>query len=128
VFARAAAALLGGDRDSDEWGKRPMSHLTFHELARANRERCENGFHRAIDDWSPADWATAVAADGGEACNLIQKLRRGEPVDLNAIADELADVVMNADLLCQRLGLDLGTAVRRKFNEVSRRVKADVEL
>src|SRR5690242_12312889 len=89
----------------------PMADLSFHQLARANRERCERDFHRPIDDWSPADWATVVAGEVGEACNLIQKLRRGEAVDLDAIADELADAVMNADLLCQRLGLDLGTAV-----------------
>lgn len=105
-----------------------MTDLTFQQLTCANRQRCEKGFHRAVEDWSPTDWATALAAEVGEACNLIQKLRRGEPVDLNAIADELADAVMNADLLCQRLGCDLGASVRRKFNEVSRRVGSDVEL
>jgi NTP pyrophosphatase (non-canonical NTP hydrolase) len=105
-----------------------MADLTFQQLAHANRRRCENGFRRAVEDWSPSDWATALAAEVGEACNLIQKLRRGEEVDLEAVADELADAVMNADLLCQRLGLDLGTAVRRKFNEISRRVGSDVEL
>jgi NTP pyrophosphatase (non-canonical NTP hydrolase) len=105
-----------------------VTDLTFEQLSRANRQRCEDDFRRAVEDWSPTDWATAVAAEVGEACNLIQKLRRGEDVDLDAIADELADAVMNADLLCQRLGLDLGTAVRRKFNEVSRRVGSDVVL
>jgi NTP pyrophosphatase (non-canonical NTP hydrolase) len=104
------------------------TELTFAQLSRANRERCEQGFRRPVEDWSPTDWATAVAGEVGEACNLIQKLRRGETVDPNTIADELADAVMNIDLLCQRLGLDLGEAVRRKFNEVSRRVDCEILL
>jgi NTP pyrophosphatase (non-canonical NTP hydrolase) len=105
-----------------------MADLTFDQLARANRSRCEDGFQRAVDEWSPSDWATALAGEVGEACNLIQKLRRGEPIDLDAIADELADAVMNADLLCQRLGLDLGAAVRRKFNAISRRLGSEITL
>lgn len=105
-----------------------MADLTFRELSRANRERCEVGFGRSVGDWSPTDWATAVAGEVGEACNLIQKLRRGETVDLNAIADELADAVMNIDLLCQRLNVDLGEAVQRKFNVISGRVGAKIEL
>jgi NTP pyrophosphatase (non-canonical NTP hydrolase) len=102
--------------------------VSFSELSFANRRRCERDFHRKIDDWSPSDWAVAVAGEVGEACNLVQKLRRGEEVDPQAIADELADAVMNADLLCQRLGLDLGETVRRKFNEISERVGSRIKL
>jgi len=94
-----------------------MADLTFQQLARANRQRCENGFRRAVEDWSPG-LGHALAAEVGEACNLIQKLRRGEEVDLDAIADELADAVMNADLLCQRLGWTWGRGapeVQRDF-------------
>src|SRR5438874_1145415 len=114
-----------------------MSDLTFRALARANRERCEAIFH-PIDAWTMTDWMTAVAGEVGEAANMIKKARRAEgkteaqldpdsdvgldfPYD-NAdehdparyitgrefIGYELADAVIYIDLLCQRLGVDLG--------------------
>jgi NTP pyrophosphatase (non-canonical NTP hydrolase) len=86
----------------------------------ANVARCEDVFHQ-LDAWSPTDWACALAGETGEACNLIKKLRRGEEVESGDIARELADVVIYADLLAARCGIDLGEAVRCKFNEVSHR-------
>ena len=44
------------------------------------------------------------------------------------IADELADTVIYADLLCHRLGLSLGKAVQRKFNATSAKVGSEVTL
>ena len=44
------------------------------------------------------------------------------------LALELADVVIYADLLAERLGIDLGAAVRTKFNEVSDRRNIDIRL
>jgi hypothetical protein len=67
------------------------------------------------------DWACALAGETGEACNLIKKLRRGDAIDTEDIGKELADVVIYADLLAARLGIDLGEAVVQKFNEVSDR-------
>ena len=102
--------------------------LTFNEFSAANRERCEAVFHR-IGDWSPTDWACAMAGECGEACNLIKKRRRGDGgIDSDMIGDELADVVIYADLLAQRLGINLGEAVRRKFNEVSERRGCHIKL
>jgi NTP pyrophosphatase (non-canonical NTP hydrolase) len=124
--------------------------LTFSALSRANKRRCEGVFH-PIDAWSMTDWMTAVAGEVGEAANLIKKARRAEgkeeaelldydlgldfPYDnpdtdtdparyitgREAIGYELADAVIYIDLLCQRLGIDLGEMVTRKFNIVSRR-------
>ena len=112
--------------------------LTFNDLAQANRVRCESKFH-ALDAWSPTDWACAMAGECGEACNLVKKIRRLQshpswaPQDADRdlvgdVADELADVVIYADLLAQRLGLSLGEAVARKFNVTSRKVGSDVFL
>lgn len=101
--------------------------LTFNELRQANVERCEQSFHR-LDEWSPTDWATALAGEIGEACNLIKKRRRGEDVADEAIAHELADAVTYIDLLAARLGIDLGEAVRAKFNLVSDRVGSQIKL
>lgn len=97
--------------------------LTFRDLRIANLDRCLYAFH-ALEDWSPTDWGTAVAGEVGEALNLIKKMRRGEPIERNAVAMELADAVIYLDLLAARLGIDLGRAVAYKFNRVSERRQA----
>lgn len=134
-----------------------MSRLTFGALSLANRERCERVFH-PLNDWSLTDWMCAVAGEVGEAANLIKKAKRFEgkteaeltdsmvgldfPYDNDEaqgkddryitgrefIGYELADAVIYIDLLAQRLGVDLGEMVERKFNIVSTRVGSDVVL
>lgn len=100
----------------------PLDHaaygLRFSALRLANVKRCEEVFHQ-LHDWSPTDWACAMAGECGEACNLIKKTRRGEAIDVDDIGDELADLVIYADLLAARLGLDLGRCIVKKFDEVS---------
>lgn len=88
-----------------------MSGLSFDALRKANVARCEEVFF-PLFDWSPTDWATAMAGECGEACSLIKKLRRGDSIPTPLIAAELADVVAYVDLLAARLGIDLGEAVR----------------
>ncbi len=118
-----------------------LAALTFDALRAANVRRCETAFH-PLTAWSPTDWATAFAGEAGGACNQVKKLRRlttegsgfVRPEDGDArqivrnIAAELADTVIHADLLAARLGIDLGEAVRLKFNEVSVRVGSAVRL
>ena len=101
--------------------------LTFEELREKNVARCEQVFH-TLENWSLTDWATALAGEVGEACNLIKKRRRGETVNTEDIVDELADTVIYADLLAARLGVSLAEAVRRKFNEVSDRRNSDIRM
>lgn len=101
--------------------------LTFRKLSRANLTRCEESFH-PLEDWSPTDWATALAGECGEACNLIKKMRRGDAVDVADIGRELADIVIYADLLAARLGLNLEKCLEQKFNEVSDRLGSEVRL
>lgn len=103
----------------------------FGALREANVRRCNEVFH-PLDSWSLTDWACAMAGEAGEACNVVKKLRRLDgtrvsPVgpghdreDLLAhLSEELADVVIYADLLAARAGIDLREAVRAKFNRVS---------
>lgn len=116
-----------------------MKTLDFGALRDANLRRCESAFH-PLDAWSLADWSTAMAGECGEACNVVKKLRRLDigsgfvrPTEeaaplLADLGKELADVVIYADLLAARAGIDLGGAVRAKFNEVSERVGSEVRL
>lgn len=105
--------------------------LTFEALRTANVARCEESYH-PIDDWSPTDWACAMAGECGEACNEVKKLRRAETskIDrnmertdrINLIADELADLIIYVDLLAARLDIDLSHAVMSKFDLTSSKI------
>lgn len=113
--------------------------LTFNDLRLVNVERCQDAFH-PLNDWSPTDWATALGGECGEALNKVKKLRRldGADADFNTaearaelcieIGKELADMIIYADLLAARLGIDLSRAVVDKFNEVSDRRGSSVKL
>lgn len=104
--------------------------LTFQELHDQNEARCEEVFH-PINNWSLTDWATALGGETGEALNVIKKLRRLDDADIKLrgtkyevqlyddLAYELADIVIYADLLATRAGINLGNAVKEKFNQVS---------
>jgi NTP pyrophosphatase (non-canonical NTP hydrolase) len=101
--------------------------LTFEELRGKNDQRCRQAFPEC-DDWTPSDWGTALAGEVGEACNLIKKLRRGDGIDPASIGQELADVVIYADLIASRLGLNLASLIVQKFDEVSDRRSCSIKL
>jgi NTP pyrophosphatase (non-canonical NTP hydrolase) len=103
--------------------------LTFEQLRRANLQRLPS-FPPAGhgEEWTPNDWAVALAGEVGEACNLLKKVRRGESIPITDIARELADAQIYLDLLAWRLGLDLGYWTATKFNEVSFTKRIDVYL
>lgn len=104
--------------------------LTFDTLREANTSR-KVRWHGEADEWSGADWSNAMCGEAGEAANVVKKLRRHETRTgasyntpdveqlLPALAEELADVVTYADLLADKYGIDLATAVVAKFNRVS---------
>jgi NTP pyrophosphatase (non-canonical NTP hydrolase) len=112
--------------------------LSFRTLRAANEQRLPQfkdakgrQAHSQSDgsDWSPADWMTASVGELGELANIMKKVRRGDLTIDEArpeMAKELADVVTYLDILAKQLDIDLGEAVREKFNEVSRRVGAAV--
>jgi NTP pyrophosphatase (non-canonical NTP hydrolase) len=109
-----------------------VSDLNFRDLRNANVSR-SNKWHNGTE-WSALEWAGALCGEAGEAANLCKKLRRIEhgisqakraddALDearlRAAIAEELADVVLYADLLAERVGADLADAIRAKFNRTS---------
>jgi NTP pyrophosphatase (non-canonical NTP hydrolase) len=69
-----------------------------------------------------------LAGEVGEACNIIKKLERermgiaGSRANLADLAEELADVIICADLIAMQLGIDLNRAVAEKFNKTSEKV------
>lgn len=70
----------------------------------------------------------------GEACNVIKKLERerlgilGSRATVGELADELADVLICADLIAMHYGIDLEAAVARKFNATSEKVGLNTRL
>lgn len=66
-----------------------------------------------------------LAGEVGEACNIIKKLERerlgirGSRATVEELAEELADVIICADLIAMQEGIDLKEAVREKFNSTS---------
>lgn len=105
--------------------------LTFAEVSRINRQRCERwhpGF--PADGWTGSDWSNAMAGEAGETCNVVKKLRRDDFDKAQAAADtrpdllaklamEIGDTFMYLDLLAQFYGLDLAECVVATFNRVS---------
>lgn len=121
-----------------------MKELTFQMLQEAGSRRLRD-FKNAQgqlahpggnpSNWSIDQWTNAIAGEVGEACNIAKKLNRGDfapgPQTIEAIQlllDEIADVVIYADLTCQRVGAKLEDAVIRKFNKTSTKVGSRVFL
>ena len=70
----------------------------------------------------------------GKMSNTVKKLARerlgirGSRATLADLADELADVVICVDLLAMANDIDLGEAVRKKFNETSEKYALKTRL
>jgi NTP pyrophosphatase (non-canonical NTP hydrolase) len=126
-------------KSKEQQGWWNVHSLTFEQLRHANvrripqfKDKHGNLCHNADgSDWVPAQWFQALVGEVGEYANERKKLERGDltPDEFQVKANkELADVQIYLDILAFRLGIDLGAAVQAKFNEVSRRVGADVFL
>src|SRR5262245_56349155 len=101
--------------------------LNFEQLRRANVKRCTESFH-PLSAWTVLEWAGAMCGEAGEAANVAKKCRRlattrhacrEDEKDARALekqlGEELADLVIYADLLAASIGLDLGEAIKAKF-------------
>lgn len=101
---------------------------------------------RAANQLRQAEWPGAairtdasfrgneLAGETGEACNVIKKLERerlgiaGSRDTVSHLAEELADVVICADLIADTYGIDLWAAIRAKFNATSNKIGVGVYL
>ncbi len=132
--------LLHLVKTEPEWAASRINHmnnqLTFNELRVASLSRCEKWHPEGINSWSLSDWAVATAGEFGELCNLIKKKNRtrdgigGNKTSDHVLSDEeikiqikreIGDTAIYLDLLAASEGIDLGEAIRDKFNEVSER-------
>lgn len=107
-----------------------MSDLNLGSLREVNVTRCQRWHPPEATPWTAADWSNALCGEAGELANVVKKIRRHETGAVNVgdptredlarmAAAELADVVIYADLLANFLGVDLGAAIKEKFNKTS---------
>jgi NTP pyrophosphatase (non-canonical NTP hydrolase) len=97
--------------------------ITFNVLRDANRNR--KGEWPGNDKADVAFRAIELAGEAGEVAEAVKKFLRaergikGSTATREDIADEMGDLLVSLDLLADELGIDLGAAVRRKFNATS---------
>ena len=110
-----------------------LPFLQAMSVSRANRWHNGN-----MNDWSALEWAGAMCGEAGEAANAAKKLKRLEDRILSInlperdlktvkearlkVAEECADTILYAVLLCARVGynLHLQSILRDVFNRKSR--------
>jgi len=107
-----------------------MTSLTRLRYANENRQA----------EWDPENVVTLgfrgleLGGEAGEALNVVKKLERTRlgiigPTDtIEHLAEELADVIICADLVAMTAGINLATAVREKFNATSVKVGLKTRL
>lgn len=122
---------LSAERGEDSV-QRPCSALRFADLRDANAKRQREWCPDATPDLSFR--GNELAGETGEACNVIKKLERerqgwrGSRATREQLAEELADVIIVADLIALDLGIDLGEAVRAKFDATSAKYGLSVKI
>jgi NTP pyrophosphatase (non-canonical NTP hydrolase) len=110
--------------------------LTFAAVVAASVTRSKRWHQGGLSDWSPLEWAGAMAGEAGEACNAAKKLKRitDNIANINTepgralterqqaakqIAKEVADTILYGLLLVSAVGEDLEAALVEVFNSKS---------
>lgn len=104
-----------------------MNKNFLNELRRLNIERQK--------EWDPENKATLsfkgleFAGEAGELASKIKKLARkiefdfvGSDYDMTDIENEVGDVLITLDLVCQKMGIDIEKVTKKKFNATSDKV------
>lgn len=101
----------------------------FHSLVAASAER-----QKLWGDKDPMFAAVELGGECGEALNVVKKLERerlgmaGSRATVEDLADELGDIVICAEILARKYGIDLMQATARKFNKTSRKMGFPIEM
>lgn len=104
---------------------KPANDNTFTNLREANSARQDAWIADSGNVPDLSFRGNELAGEVGEACNVIKKLERarhgwrGSRDTVEHLAEELADVVICADLIAISAGIDLDAAVALKFNATS---------
>ena len=83
---------------------------------------------------TPDFFALELAGEVGELLNVYKKLMRhklelpGSRATREDLENELADVLIVLDLFAMRMDVDLTTALKRKFNATSDKLKLSTKL
>ena len=108
--------------------------LTIAYVQAVNTERADRWHNGDMTEWSTLEWCGALCGEAGELANVAKKMRRVEtsaagnawsehPLDEMALQaeyeSELADTFLYLLLCASRRGINLATAVRKKFNAKS---------
>lgn len=140
----ATLSQLSGERDFDvpsvadaprESGVsgQQQSAIGFDDLRSANITR-DKEWNVGSEKLSLSWRGNELAGEVGELCNVLKKLERerigivGSRATPEQLAEELADVIICTDLIAMDMGLDLGSAVARKFNATSEKVGLQTRL
>lgn len=116
----------------DNVGTAPTALVEFSSLREANVARQKEW--DAGNQISLSYRATELAGEVGEACNIVKKLERerlgirGSRDTVEHLAEELADVLICADLIAMHEGIDLEAALVAKFNATSEKVGLTTRL
>ncbi len=78
--------------------------------------------------------AVELGGEAGEVLNKVKKIEReslgmsGSRCTKEELAEELADVVICADLLAMDQGIDLSAAIKEKFNRTSTKLELKTKI
>lgn len=108
-------------------------HDSIRHITLVNRTRSLRWHPKGLESWSMSDWATALAGEVGELCNVVKKLNRvrddlpgnkeSEDQLWESLRDEIADVYLYLDLFAQGAAhMDLAECVKVKFNKTSEKI------
>jgi NTP pyrophosphatase (non-canonical NTP hydrolase) len=104
--------------------REPLTFRRFHET---NVARSHNDVKHS-NDWTPLAWGGALAGEVGELCNYLKKVSRGDKIEKQVLAHEIADIITYISLISDKLDIDMEEAVIEKFNIVSDRWKSKHRL
>ena len=110
-----------------------IARREFYSLRGANVAR-DIEWNTGTERTSLAFRGLELAGEAGEACNVMKKLERerigirGSRATTEQLAEELADVVICADLIAMDQGIDLNAAIAAKFNATSQKYKLKTRM
>ena len=116
------------------------STLTFEKFSKANCKRCEaaDGFNHRVSDWTSAEWLAACIGELGEVAHVVKRMSRqrdnlaqveySDEKLKSMLAEEIADTIIYLDMLAHSQEINLGEAIKKKFNQKSEEIGSGIFL